>query len=128
MDEGTALLKERVDAYISELASLVKQDSPEALSEYLNACWEIEVTYNLQGEYTRLSLTANGGSYIYITHHRSQPWATISGSWGGSHYQDYLNADISQALWNQAERLAELATYAIQARSKNPGSKGAQEN
>lgn len=125
MDKSTALLKMRVDAYISELESLVKQYSPEALSEYLNYCWEIEVTYNLQGEYTGLSLTAKGGSYIYITHHRSQPWATISGSWGGSHYQDYLNTEVSQALWNQAERLAELATSAIQARSKNPGSHAA---
>lgn len=126
MDEGTALLKERVDAYISELASLVKQDNPEALSEYLNDCWDIEVTYNLQGQFNGLSLVvAIDGPNIYITCHRCQPWATINGSWGGSHYQDYLNTEISQALWEEGEHLAELAEYAIQHRLNNPRSHAA---
>ena len=126
MDEGTALLKERVDAYISELASLVKQENPEALSEYLNDCWEIEVTYNLQGQYNGFSLAvAIGGPNIYITHHRLQPWATINGSWGGSYYQDYLNTEVSEALWEEGEHLAELAEYAIQHRLNNPRSHSA---
>lgn len=126
MDQGSALLKERVDAYISELESLVKQDNPEALSEYLNDCWETEVTYNLQGEYNGFSLAvAIGGPNIYITHHRLQPWATINGSWGGSHYQDFLNTEISEALWEEGEQLAELAEYAIQHRLNNPRSHAA---
>lgn len=40
MDRDSALLRQRVDEFISELESLAKQDSPEALSEYLGDCWD----------------------------------------------------------------------------------------
>lgn len=126
MDRDSALLKQRVDEFISELESLAKQDSPEALSEYLGDCWDIEVTYNLQGQFNGFSFAvAIGGPNIYITHHRLQRWATISGTWGATQYQDFLNADISDALWDEGEHLAELATYAIEQRSNNPWSRAA---
>lgn len=126
MDRDSALLKQRVDEYISELASLANQDSPEALSEYLNDCWDMEFTFNQQGQFNGFSFAvAIGGPNIYITCHRCQAWATINGAWGASKYQDFLNADISDALWDEGEHLAELATYAIEARSHNPWSQAA---
>ena len=126
MDRDSALLKERVDEYISELERLVKQDSPEAISEYLDDCWDMEFTFNQQGQFNGFSFAvAIGGPNIYITCHRCQALATISGAWGVSKYQDFLNADISDAIWDEGEHLAELATYAIEQRSHYPWSQAA---
>lgn len=126
MDRDSALLRQRVDEFTSELERLVKQDSPEALSEYLGDCWDMEFTFNQQGQFNGFSFAvAIGGPNIYITCHRCQALATIAGSWGASKYQDFLNADISDALWDEGEHLSELATYAIEQRSHNPWSHAA---
>ena len=126
MDRDSALLKERVDEYISELDHLAKQDNPEALSEYLNDCWDMEFTFNQQGQFNGFGFAvAIGGPNIYITCHRCQALAIIDGAWGASKYQDFLNADISDAIWDEGEHLAELATYAIEQRIHNPWSHAA---
>jgi len=126
MDRDSALLKERVDEYISELDHLAKQDSPEALSEYLNDCWDMEFTFNQQGQFNGFSFAvAIGGPNIYTPCHRCQALAIIDGAWGASKYQDFLNADISDAIWDEGEHLAELAAYAIEQRSHNPWSHAA---
>lgn len=123
MDRDLALLKERVDEFITKLDSLVQSDCLEELSEYLDDCWDIEVTFNMQGEFNGFSLAvALGGPNIYISYHRCQAVATISGSWGTINYQDCLGADVSDALWDAGEHLAEQATYAIERRSRNPWS------
>lgn len=120
MERGSALLKERVDEYIGKLASLAMQDSSEALSDYLSDCWDMEFTFNQQGQYNGFSLAvAIGGPNIYISHHRCQALATISGLWGTTNYQDFLSADVSDALWDAGEHLGELAAYAIEHRRNN---------
>lgn len=126
MDKDLALLKERVDEFITKLDSLVQSDYSEELSEYLDDCWDIEVTFNMQGEFNGFSLAvAIGGPNIYISCHRCQAVATISGSWGTTNYQDFLSADVSDALWDAGEHLAEQATYAIEHCSRNPWSHAA---
>lgn len=126
MDRDSALLKQRVDAYISELDHLAKQDNSEELSEYLADCWDMEFTFNQQGQFNGFSFAvAIGGPNIYITCHRCQAWATINGAWGASKYQGFFNTEVSDALWDEGEHLAELATYAIEARSHNPWSQAA---
>lgn len=126
MDKDLALLKERVEEFMTKLDSLAQSDYSEELSEYLDDCWDIEVTFNMQGEFNGFSLAvAIGGPNIYISHHRCQAVATISGAWGTTNYQDFLSANVSDALWDAGEHLAELATYAIEHRSRNPWSHAA---